>query len=101
MKIRVVYDLHVVWILLMSSKILNNTSNKGLSNYFSKKTVNLGKGKISKYDKKNLLVNDDVIKNNVDVIILITWLMLKFLVTSDNVLYQVSSNLGEVNNFYS
>ena len=56
----------------MSSKILNNTSNKGLSNYFSKKTVNLGKGKISKYDKKNLLVNDDVIKNNVDVIILIT-----------------------------
>ena len=100
MKIRVVYDLHVVWILLMSSKILNNTSNKGLSNYFSKKTVNSGKGKISKYDKKNLLVNDDVIKNNVDVIILITWLMLKFLVTSENVLCQVSSNLGKVNNFY-
>ena len=37
----------------------------------------------------------------VDFIILITWLMLKFLLKHKGVLYQVSSDLGEVKCFYS
>ena len=40
-------------------------------------------------------------KNDADIIILIMWLMLKFLLKSKDVLYQVSSDLGEANNFYS
>ena len=38
-------------------------------------------------DKKKILLNNDVIKNNADVIILITWLMLKLLLKSKDVLY--------------
>ena len=48
-----------------------------------------------------MLLNDYIIKNNADVTILITWLMLKFLLKSKDVLYQVSSVLGEVNSFCS
>ena len=47
------------------------------------------------------MLNDEVIKNNVDVIILITWLMLKSLIKSKNVLYQFSSDLNEANSFYN
>ena len=50
---------------------------------------------------KKLLLNDDVVKNIADVIILVMWLMLESLLKSKDVLYQVSSNLGEVNKFYS
>ena len=56
--------------LLMSSKICNNASNEGLSHYFSKKMLTFGKGKILKI--KKLLLNGVNIKDNVDVIILIT-----------------------------
>ena len=35
----------------MSSKIGNNTYNKGLSHYFQKKQLTLGKGKILKTKK--------------------------------------------------
>ena len=48
-----------------------------------------------------LLLNDYVIKNTADVIILITWLMLTFLLKSRDVVYQVSNDLGEVKCFYS
>ena len=48
-----------------------------------------------------MLLNDGVIKNNANVIIFTTWPMLKFLLKSKDVLYQVSSDLGEVNSFYS
>ena len=48
-----------------------------------------------------LVLNDYVIKNTADVIILITWLMLTFLLKSRDVVYQVSSDLGEVKCFYS
>ena len=48
-----------------------------------------------------MLMNDEFIKNNAGVIILITWLMLKVLLKSKDVLYQVSSDLGEGNCFYS
>ena len=86
----------VFWILLMSSEICNNTTNEDLSHYFSnKKQFTLGKEKIWKY----VLLNDYVIKNNTDIIILITWLMLKFLLKSKGVLYQVLSDLGEVKCF--
>ena len=44
---------------------------------------------------------DDVIKNNGDVIILITCVKLKSLLKSKDVLYQVSSDLGEVHSLYS
>ena len=54
-----------------------------------------------KVRQKNLLLSDDVIKNSADVIILITWLILKFLLKSKDAMYQVSSDLGEVNRFYS
>ena len=64
--------------------------------------MTLGKGKIWKQDKNNLLLNDYVIKNNAGVIILITWLMLAFFLNSNkDVFYQVSSDLSEVNGFYS
>ena len=62
----------VFLILLMSSKICSNTSNKGLSHYFSKKAVHFRQRKNLKVRLKKLLLNDDVIKNNADVIILIT-----------------------------
>ena len=41
------------------------------------------------------MLNDDVIKNNADAIILITWLLLKVLLKSKDVLYQVSSDFDE------
>ena len=93
--------LPVFWTLLMSSKICNNTSNKGLSHYFSKKTVDYSQRENLKVKQKNWFLNDDVIKNNAKVIILITWLISRFLLKSKNVLYEVSSDLSEVNSFYS
>ena len=87
----------VFWILLMSSKICN--FKNGLSHYFKKKAVYFRQRKNLK-DKKKLLLNDGAIKNNVDVIILITWLMLKFFLKSKDILHQVSNDLGEVNGFY-
>ena len=49
---------------------------KGLSHYFPKKQLTLVKEKFESKTKK-LLLNNSVIKNNVDVIILKTWLVLK------------------------
>ena len=46
-----------------------------------------------------MFLNNGAIKNDVDVIILITQLMFKLLSKSKDVLYQVSSDLGEVNCF--
>ena len=47
MKIRVIYELPCVLNIADVIKIWNNTSNKGLSYYFSKKSQStLGKGKI-------------------------------------------------------
>ena len=46
-----------------------------------------------------MLLNDDFFKNNADVIILITWLMLKCLLKSKYVLYEVSSDLGKITTF--
>ena len=89
----------VFWIFLMSSKICNNISNKGLSHYFWRKPADFRQRKNLKVKQKKLLLNDYVIKNNVDVIFFITWLMLKFLLKSKDVLYQVSSDLGELNAF--
>ena len=89
----------VFWILLMSSKICNETSNKGLSHYFSRKTVDFSQRKNLKV-KKKMLLNDYIIKNNADITILITWLMLKFLLKSKDMLYQVLSDLGEVSSFW-
>ena len=89
----------VFWTLLMSPKI-SNTSKKGLHHYFLKKRFTLAKEKFESKTKK-LLLNDYVIKNNADFIISITGLMLKFLLKSKDVLYHVSSDLGEVNSFYS
>ena len=67
--------------------------------------MTLGKGKIWKYNKNNVVLNDDIIKNNIKnnagIIILIMWLILKILLKSKDVLYQVSSDLDEVNSFYS
>ena len=60
----------------MSSKIWNNTSNKGLSYYFSKKTVDFRQRKNLKVKQKKLLLNNDAIKYNAEVIFLITSLML-------------------------
>ena len=85
----------------MSSKICNNTSDKGLSHYFSKETVDFKQRKNLKIRQKKLLLNDYVIKNIANVIILITLIMLKFLIKYKDVLYQVLSDLGEVNSFYS
>ena len=85
----------------MSSKLCTNTSNKCLSHYFSKTIVEFRQRKNLKVRQKNLLSNNFVIKNNADIIILITRLILKFLLKSKDVLYQVSSDLGEVNSFYS
>ena len=86
---------------LMSSKICYNTSNsnKGLSYYFSKKRCLQAREKFK--SQKDLFLNDEVIKNNDNVIILIMWLMLKSLIKSKGVLYHVYSDLGEVNSFYS
>ena len=89
----------VFWILLISSKICNNTSDKCISHYFSRKIVDFRQRKNLKVKQKKLLLNDYVIKNNVDVIFFITWLMLKFLLKSKDVSYQVSSGLGELNAF--
>ena len=90
----------VFWILLMSSKICNNTSNNGLNHYFSRKQLTLGKKKL-KVRQKEMLLNDYIMKNIAGVIILIMWLMMKFLLKSKDVLYQVSSDLVEVNSLYS
>ena len=46
-------------------------------------------------------MKDGIIKNNADDIILITWLKLKILLKFKYVLHQVSSDLGEVDSFYS
>ena len=46
-------------------------------------------------------MNDNILKNDADIIIVITWLKLKSLLESKEVLYQVSSDLGEVNSFYN
>ena len=51
--------------------------------------------------QKKLLLNDEFTKNNVNIIILITWLMKKCQVKFKDVLHQVSSDLGELNSFYS
>ena len=61
--------------------------NKSWSDYFEKKnSLILGKGKIkTKWDKKNLMWNDDVINNNGNATILITWLILKFLLSFKDV----------------
>ena len=67
----------VFWILLISSKICNDTSYKGWSHYFSKKAVHFKQRKNLKI-RQSLLLNNNVIKSNADVIVLITWLMLKF-----------------------
>ena len=83
----------VFW--MMSTKLCNNTSNKGLSHYLWKKSVYIRQRKNLKVRQKQLLLNDDVIKNNADVIILITWLLLKVLLKSKDVLYQVSSDFDE------
>ena len=47
-----------------------------------------------------MLLKDGFIKNNNEVIILIMWLVLKFLLKSKDVLYQASSDLSEINSFY-
>ena len=90
----------VFWILLMSSRICNNTSNNGLNHYFSRKQLTLGKKKL-KVRQKEMLLNDYIMKNIAGVIILIMWLMMKFLLKSKDVLYQVSSDLVVVNSLYS
>ena len=81
--------------MLMSSKICNNTSNKSLSHYFSKKTVEFRQRKNLEVRQKKLLLKKYVIKNNGSVIILIASIK-----TKDD-LYQVSNDLGEVKSFYS
>ena len=57
-KIHVIYVFMifpVFWILLMSSKICINTSNNGLSHYFSKKrTVDFGDSKTLKVRPKKI-----------------------------------------------
>ena len=83
--------------LVISSKICNNTSNKVLR--FSKKAVDLRQKK--NLNDKKFVVEWCSLKNNADVIILITWLMCKSLLKSKDVLYQFSSDLGEVHSFYS
>ena len=60
----------------------------------------LGKEKFES-QAKTILLNNDVFQNNVDVIILITCLKLKFLLKSKDMLHQVSIDLGGVNSFYS
>ena len=42
------------------------------------------------------MLNDDVIEKNADVISLITWLILKFLLKPKDVLYYASSDSGKV-----
>ena len=78
----------------VSLKIHNNTSNKGFIHYFSKTQLTLGKEKTWK--TKKLLLNDDIIKNNVDIIILITRLMV---VKVKRLVYKVASDLGKENSF--
>ena len=60
-----------VWKLLMSPKICNNTSNKGLGHYIFRKTVDFREMKNLKVRQKTFLLNDDII-------ILMTWLISKF-----------------------
>ena len=67
----VIYGLLCVLNITDAIKICNNTYKNGLSHYFFKKTVYFRQRKNLK-DKKNFLLNDGAIKNNVDVIILIT-----------------------------
>ena len=78
----------------MSLWMHNNTYNKGLIHYFSKTQLTLGKEKIWK--TKKLLLNADVIKNNADIIILITWLMV---VKFKRLVYKAASDLGKANSF--
>ena len=91
----------VIWMLLMLLKFFNKTSNKGLSHYFSKKATDFKRRKSLKVRLIIFFLIDDIIKNNTDAIILIKWLMFKFLLKSKDVLHQVSSDMGEVNSFYS
>ena len=75
-------------ILLMSSKICNNTSNIGLNHYFSKKnTVDFSQRKKLKVRQKNMLLDNDVVKNNADVIILIMRLISRVLLQSRDMFY--------------
>ena len=78
----------------MSLKIHNNKSNKGLIHYFSKTQLTLVKEK--NWKTKKLWLNDDVIKNNAAIIILITWLMV---VKFKTLVYKVASDLGKENSF--
>ena len=48
-----------------------------------------------------LLLNDDDMENDTDIIILITWIIVKSLLESKDVLYKVSSDLSDVNNCYN
>ena len=96
----------VFWILLMSSKICNNTYNKGWNHYIFKKTVdldeeaNLRKKQICcrmMTSSKTMVTSKSRSHDQSNV----TWLMLKFLLKSKDLLYQVSSDLGEVKIFYN
>ena len=51
--------------------------------------------------KENLKVRQKKLLSNDDVITVITRLLLKLLLKTIDVFYQVSSDLGEVNSFYS
>ena len=77
------------------SKICTNTSNKDLSHYFSKTAVDFRQRKNLNVKQKDLLLNHFVVKNKTDANILITWLISKFVLKSKDVLYQISSDLGE------
>ena len=56
--------LPVFWILLTSSKIYNNRSNKSLSHYFSKKTADFKQRTNLKVRQNFLLLNDNIIKHH-------------------------------------
>ena len=62
-------------------KKYNNTSNKCLSHYFKKNTVDFRQRKNLRVRPKNLLTSKDIKKDNYDVITLIMWLMLKLLLS--------------------
>lgn len=83
----------------MPSKIDNKTSDK--VHYLSKKEVDFNQRENLKLRQKRYFLNAAVIKNNGIVINVITWLMLKFFLKNKYVLYQVSSDSGDVSNFYS
>ena len=96
----------VFWILLMSSKICNNTYNKGWSHYFLKKLLTLGEETNLRKKQiccrmmtssKTMVTSKSRSHDQSNV----ARLMLTFLLKSKDVLYQVSSDLGEVKIFYS